>query len=368
MHDPDGEADDDRARGEDGAARRQVDADRVEQRLQPLGEPEPHEHARHRGERPHDEGLEHDRPEHLPARRAERAQRRELTRALGDRDGQRVGDHEAADDQRDAAEGEQEVAEVRHPVACFLGPGLALRGGRLDMSGGGQQRPDALDQLARGDALARSHLDLVELSGLVEQPLGGAQLEGRDLRAPERLDRPVLDDAGDAELPHGAERADADRVARLQVLLPCGRAVDGDLLATSRPASLHDGERVEARVGSGVDGERRGAPAALDHLPVLADEPGFVEHRPVGALHLRERADLRQDAGRVALGRDLFVLAEALLADDDRVGVRVGLREDRVEALRDRVGEDVGAAHHRDAEDDGQRGEGGAELASRPGP
>jgi hypothetical protein len=232
------------------------------------------------------------------------------------------------------------------------------------MSGGGQQRADALDQLPRGDALARPHLDLVELSGLVEEPLGGAELECGDLRAPERLDRPVLDDAGDAELAHGPERADADRVARLQALLLCGRAVDGDLPATPRPASLHDGERVEARLGGGVDGECRGAPAALDHLPVLADEPGFVEYRPVGALDLRECADLRQDGGREALGRGLFIPTEALLADDDRVGVRVGVREDRVEALRDRVREDVGAADHRDAEHDRQRGERGTELAS----
>ena len=37
-------------------------------------------------------------------------------------------------------------------------------------------------------------------------------------------------------------------------------------------------------------------------------------------------------------------------------------------ALRDRVGEDVAAAYHRDAEDDRERGERGAELASQRGP
>ena len=48
-----------------------------------------------------------DRVEHLPARRAERAQQRELARALRDRDRERVEDQEAADEHGDAGEDEQ---------------------------------------------------------------------------------------------------------------------------------------------------------------------------------------------------------------------------------------------------------------------
>ena len=49
--------------------------------------------------------------EHLPARRAERAQQRELLQPLGDRDRERVGDDERADEDRDAAEDEQRGAQ-----------------------------------------------------------------------------------------------------------------------------------------------------------------------------------------------------------------------------------------------------------------
>ena len=50
------------------------------------------------------ERLDDDRAEHLPARGTDRPQRRELARALGDRDRERVGDHEGADEERDATE------------------------------------------------------------------------------------------------------------------------------------------------------------------------------------------------------------------------------------------------------------------------
>ena len=58
--------------------------------------------------------------QHLAARRADGTQRRELARALGDRDRQRVRDHERADEQCDEAEGEQEVLEERELVAGLL--------------------------------------------------------------------------------------------------------------------------------------------------------------------------------------------------------------------------------------------------------
>ena len=47
----------------------------------------------------------------LAARGADRPQRRELARPLGDRDRERVEDDEGADEERDAGEREQEVAD-----------------------------------------------------------------------------------------------------------------------------------------------------------------------------------------------------------------------------------------------------------------
>ena len=53
----------------------------------------------------------------------------------------------------------------------------------------------------------------------------------------------------------------------------------------------------------------------------------------------------------------------SFLPRDDGVGLLVRAREDRVERLVDRVGEDERAADHRDAEDDRDRRQRGAELA-----
>ena len=81
---------------------RQVEAERLEERVQPDGEPEPAEQPDDRGEQADHERLEDHRAQHLPPRRAERAQRRELARPLRDRDRERVEDHEGADEERDA--------------------------------------------------------------------------------------------------------------------------------------------------------------------------------------------------------------------------------------------------------------------------
>ena len=53
-----------------------------------------------------------------------------------------------------------------------------------------------------------------------------------------------------------------------------------------------------------------------------------------------------------------------LLAADDGVGLVVGGGEESIEGLLHRVGEDVGAADHRDADDDGEGGEERADLAA----
>ena len=104
----DHQADDHRARRDHRAGRGQVDAERRQQRAQPR-----REHARParipstEATKPISERLDDHGVEHLPARRAERAQQRELARALRDGDGERVEDQEAADEHGDAGEHEQ---------------------------------------------------------------------------------------------------------------------------------------------------------------------------------------------------------------------------------------------------------------------
>ena len=95
------EAHHDRPRGEDGAGLRQVDADRDEERVQPLPHAEAEEQPDHRREEADDEPLEDDGREHLASRAAERPQRCELPRALRDGDRERVEDDERADEEGD---------------------------------------------------------------------------------------------------------------------------------------------------------------------------------------------------------------------------------------------------------------------------
>ncbi len=78
---------------------------------------------------PIDERLDDHRPEDLAARGADGSHRRELARALRDRDRERVEDDERADEERDAGEGEQEVLdEVRELADLVLV--LGCLGGR----------------------------------------------------------------------------------------------------------------------------------------------------------------------------------------------------------------------------------------------
>ena len=125
--DPDEQRDHDRPRLEHGRRLRQVDPERHQQRVERLGQQQPEEQPDDRRERSDHERLEQHRAEHLAAGRAERAERRQLPRALGDRDRQRVRDHEAPDEQRDPAEREQEVLEDVEEAARVLGRLLRLR-------------------------------------------------------------------------------------------------------------------------------------------------------------------------------------------------------------------------------------------------
>ena len=101
------------------------------------------------------ERLEHDRPVDLAARRSERAQRRELAHALGDRDAERVRDHEGADEERDEAEREQEVLEDRQEAVRVLRRLLRLLLARAHLRGRGQERLHLRDELRGRDVRLR---------------------------------------------------------------------------------------------------------------------------------------------------------------------------------------------------------------------
>ena len=103
-------ADDDGARLERQAGRAAGRSRRVEQRRSALRDQEAADEPDQRRREPDHERLAEHARQHLAAGRAERAQQRELARALGDRDRERVEDDERADEQRDAAEREQRRA------------------------------------------------------------------------------------------------------------------------------------------------------------------------------------------------------------------------------------------------------------------
>jgi hypothetical protein len=87
-----------------------------------------------------------------------------------------------------------------------------------------------------------------------------------------------------------------------------------------------------------------------------------VEDRPGRVLDVRQGRHLRlQRLGHRGLGGAL----DDLLAGDHCTGVLVRALEEVVECLLHRVRQDEGPAHHRDAEDDRQRGERRAQLAAQ---
>ena len=162
----DDQRDDHGARRKDGVAVRQVDAERDEQRLEALRDPEPDEEARDRGEDADHAALDDHRGHHLSPRRAQSPQRSEFARALRNRDRERVGDHEDSDEQRDAAEREQELLQDARERTRVLHLLRSLLGAASHLSRGRQDRPDLGDELRGRDALPRGDVDRVELPTL----------------------------------------------------------------------------------------------------------------------------------------------------------------------------------------------------------
>ncbi len=221
---------------------------------------------------PIDERLEHDRAQHLPPRGAERPQRGELAHPLRDRDRERVGDHEAADEQRDPAEAEQEVLdELRCPSltsSCCPRPPAPRAGLDLGRRRGSAARSGATSWPRRRPASPRRR-DQVELAAACRTALRGREVEDAIVAPPIESTEPEPGDAADPVLRFGPSPRRADRVADLEVLLlrrsRLRRSRSGRRRGPlARTTSLSGLKRWSAR---GVDAEAEGRRAAARRSP-----------------------------------------------------------------------------------------------------
>ncbi len=284
--------DDDRSRAEDEAAVRQREPNRVEQLEQSRREREAEEQPDDRRYRAHHERLDDDGEAHLPPRCAERPERRELTRALRDRDREGVEDDEGADEERDHAKREQEVAQKRDELIGVLRVLGGLLGAGSNLRTVGQDRVDLRDELPLGDTRLTRNPDLVELADLPEELLRCDEIESGQGRAADRVDRAKLDEAGDLELLDRPFCLDTDRVANREILLRRGGDVDHDLAVRGPPAVL-EGEGVELGLGRINAEPQVRRTAENDRLAVLADQLGLAGDAANRRRNTRQCSNLR---------------------------------------------------------------------------
>jgi hypothetical protein len=346
---------DDGRGGEREPGRRQVDAEELEQRPEPQGQPATGGQADRGADESDADRLAEHQARHLPAARPDRAQQRQLAGALGDQHREGVEDDERADKYRHGGEDEQEDPEdVEEPPD--LGPALVDRLLPRDgLVASGQDRGGLAAQLLLGHPVAGADQDRRVVARPHQEPLGDLGSEGRegDQRA-QRARRPEREDAAD---PHGPGRAlgqDLDPVADLEPALVSAPGVDDHLVGGAGRAPRHDpegGVGVDSGVGGPVAADLRHGLAA-DDAAVLADD-GRVALG--GAVDVVGAWDLRSERGQHRLGdragRGILGRRERLLGADDELDVLVGLREQLVEAAGRGVLEDERARHERDPED-----------------
>ena len=355
----DGQRDHGRMRLEHETGVRQREADGVEQLEETLREEQPEEEADHRGDHSDDERFDDDGAEDLAVGRTDGSQRRELARALRDRDRERVRDHERPHEQRDPGEGEQERAEERDEVVRVRCIVLRLLAPRQHLSCRWEDCLDLVHELGVRDVGLGRDGDLVQLTGLLEETLRSREVEAGERRAANRETRAELDDAGHAHLFDRAFRLDTDLLADLEVLVAGGLLVDDDLVRT-RPAALHQRQRIEDRVAVRDREPEVWRSARHDRLPVVTDELRRIRiDAALGLGDAGQRLNLRQQRVVERRWAEAVLIAQidSRLAGDDRVGALPDVREDPVERLIDRVREDVRPADHRDPEDDRDGGE-----------
>ena len=200
-------------------------------RFSPLARAEPEEEADDRAEHADHERLDHHRPQHLPPRGAERPQRGELAHPLGDRDRERVRDHERADEERDAREREQDVLqegdEAVEPTSCPSSPASVAA---TTCCVGGSSGWISEISVRLVDARLGLDADRVELTGLSKSfcAVGRSKIAN--------VAPPIDPTPGSSAMPAirnsrgRAERLHADRVADVEALPRRRGLVDHDLV------------------------------------------------------------------------------------------------------------------------------------------
>ena len=212
----------------------------------PFASARPEEEADDRGERrPSTSDSTTIERQHLPSRRAERAQRRELARALRDRDRERVRDHEAAHEERDPGEREQEVlqeADEARRVGRVL---LRLRARRCaPATCGGSTGRELASELRGDDARLRGDRDLVERPALSKRRCAVGRSK------PASVAPPIVDDVAE---PDDARTSSPLRPARRPATPIVSPTREVLLLrpspGRSRPRSSRGHRRRRARAG-----------------------------------------------------------------------------------------------------------------------
>ena len=207
---------------------------------------------------------------------------------------------------------------------------------------------------------------------LLQQALGGRHVEDGEGRAADRVDRAEPGDAGDGHRPLRPLAGHADLVPELVVPLLRAGGVDHDLAGPDRPlarTSASWGCAFSLGLESPAEVRAAGAlPSCLPSRPISLTKslvPLMSKIAPEALSTSGSAATfVCSDSGTVALAAAL----DDLLAGDHGAGVLVRALEEVVEGLLHRVRQDEGPAHHRDAEDDRQRGQRRAQLAARAGP
>ena len=231
---------------QDESVVREREADGVEELEKADAEPEADADSRHRSDGADRQPFDHDRPPHLASRRSQCSQGRELARSLGDRDRERVRDHERADEERDPAEREQEVLQEVEEAIRVLRVLLGLRLSRPHLRVRRQDRSNLGRQLRRGHAGLRLRANLVELAYPLEELLRGWQIEAGQRRAAEARRAAEVDEAGDGHA--------QCRPARLHAAgtLALGIVALRDRLEAKEPAHQ---DRRDSRAANCVGGE-----------------------------------------------------------------------------------------------------------------
>ena len=213
----------------------------------------------------------------------------------------------------------------------------------------------------RRHARPRGDVDLVEPADAAEQPLRGGKGEDRERVARERRRVPVAHDAGDAvALLASAVDDDADALPGRN---RCEDAVSASIATSPGPVGHTPAESRNGLKRSEPGSTLPPSCSALPRDTTLPSAPTISASAPT-APPAAATPGSRSILPSVEAGNGgASAPPKAALPGHDRVGLRVHTDQERPEARVDRVGEDVGAAHHPDPHHDRERGQREPELA-----